>query len=214
MKKKNLAIVSSVFTAGILVGSLTPSTIGSAAGNVVLASVEWVTSQINPLKTKVDRLETEVKALRQALENGEAVSPLPGQVYVNTASATVHRGASKSERVYATFTKGQTLKVIEEHLSSDGTWYRVEYAADKYGWIYSGDVSKTAVTAPTSFTAKSTATVHRSAVSSERVVATLKSGTTVKYISSFTNKQNELWYNVQLSNGVKGWVQAAHGEVK
>lgn len=139
MNKKTLFTISFVFLLGFMIGSFTPVKSGSAASNVVLASVEWVTNQINPLKTKVDRLEADVKELRQSLENGN----------------------------------------------------------------------------PTSVTIKSTTTVHRSADATERVVATLKTGTTVKYVDSFTNrKTGQLWYNVELSTGLRGWVQASYGEVK
>jgi uncharacterized protein YgiM (DUF1202 family) len=213
MKKKSLFAISAIFILGFLVGSYTPTNVGSAASNVVLASVEWVSNQINPLQTRVTKLEGEVQSLRDALEDGGTVT-LPSKVYVNIASATVHSGATRDYKVVATFGKGKELPVIAQHEASGGKWYRVEYASSQFGWIYSGDVSTTAVAKPTSVTITTTTSVRKGATTDYPVVATLQKGTSVKYLGSFTNNKNELWYNIQLSNGVKGWIQAIHGEVK
>lgn len=214
MKKKSLFVITGVFILGFIVGSFTPAKVGSAASNVVLASVEWVNNQLNPLQSRVTKLESEVQALRNALEEGGTVSPLPSKVYVSAASATVHKGATRDYAVVATFSKGKELSVISEHDSTDGKWYRVEYRSGSYGWIYSGDVSTSTVAKPTSVTITATTSVRRGATTDYRAIATLQKGATVKYIGSFTNNKNELWYNVELSNGVRGWIQAIHGEVK
>lgn len=213
MKKKSMVVISSVFLTGFLIGSITPTKVGSAANDVVLASVEWVQNQLNPLQSKVTKLESEVQALRKAVEEGGSVVTMPSKVFVSSTTATVHRGATRDYEVVATFTKGKELAVIGEHDGSKGKWYRVEYATGKYGWIHSEDISTSTVSNVSTVTITTTTTVHRGALSGYATVATVKAGTSVKYIGSFTNGNNELWYNVELSNGVKGWMQAAHGEV-
>jgi uncharacterized protein YgiM (DUF1202 family) len=214
MKKKSLFAITFVFILGFLVGSYTPTKVGSAASNVVLASVEWVTNQMKPLQTRVTKLEGEVSALRQALEDGGTVITLPSKVYVSSLSATVHKGASRDYAVVANFGKGKELPVKAEHVSTDGKWYRIEYVSGNYGWIYSGDVSTSPVAKPTSVLITTTTSVHSGATTNYRAVATLPKGTSVKYIGSYTNNKNELWLNVELSNGVRGWIQSIHGEVK
>ncbi|HZH62822.1 MAG TPA: SH3 domain-containing protein [Metabacillus sp.] len=215
MKKKSMLIISTVFLTGFLVGSYTPTKVGSAASNVVLASVEWVTNQINPLQSRVTKLESEVQTLRNAIKDGGGIEDtLPSRVYVSSTTATVHKGATRDYAIVATFSKGKQLPVIAEHIGNDGKWYRVEYAAGKYGWIYSGDISTSSVATLSSVTITTTTTVRRGATTDYQSITTLQKGTTVKYIGSFTNNKNEVWYNIELSNGVRGWIQAIHGEVK
>lgn len=221
--KKNKAILAGVLATGIIGGSfLSPAVKGSAADNVILASVEWVTSQLNPLKSKVTSLEAtvqsqaaEIAALRQAIEkSGTDVPSLPDKVYVQTSSATIHSGASRTYKIVSKTVKGTELKVVLDHDSTDGKWYRVEYKTGVYGWIHSGDTSISTVAKPTSVSITKTAYVYKGALTSYGKVGTLYAGQSVKYIGFFTNSNNELWYNVELSSGTKGWIQSGAGEVK
>ncbi|WP_078431774.1 SH3 domain-containing protein [Metabacillus halosaccharovorans] len=214
MKKKSMIVISAVFLTGFLVGSYTSPNVGSAASNVVLASVEWVTNQINPLQSRVTKLESEVQTLRNAINDGGIEDSLPSHVYVNSTKATVHKGATRDYAIVATFTKGKKLPVIAEHNGTDGKWYRVEYSTGKYGWIYSGDISTKSVAALSTVTITNTTDVRRGATTDYQSITVLQKGTTVKYVSSFTNNKNEQWYNIELSNGVRGWILAIHGEVK
>src|SRR5690606_29216364 len=138
-----------------------------------LASVEWVSGQINPLKTKVSQLEAkidsqarEIELLKSAISDGTPI--LPSSVYVNAIEATVHRGALTSYRTVAVTTFGQKFNIIDEH----GDWYNIEYARGKYGWIQKAKTSTSAVKLPTQVTINNTTTVHRGALTSYSVVAT------------------------------------------
>jgi uncharacterized protein YgiM (DUF1202 family) len=215
MKKTKLLIVSFVFLLGFVAGSFMPFKSTSAQSNVILASVEWVTSQINPLKSRVDKLEAEVQALRQALADTNLNIPtMPDKVYVKSMVATIHSGASTSYKIVSQKPIGTELKVIDQHDSTNGKWYRVEYASGKYGWIQLSDVSFSSVAKPTTVVVKKTTSLYRSASTSDRKVATLTAGQSYKYITAFRNNSGEIWYNIELKSGTRGWMQATYGEVK
>lgn len=213
MKKSlKLTIFASLLFIGVC---FFPLSNGSAQTNVLLASVEWVSAQINPLKTKVSQLEAKIEAqareidkLKNAISNETPI--LPSSIYVNSLEATVHRGALTSYRVVAVTTFRQKFNVIAEH----GDWYNIEYSKGKYGWIQKSKIStSSAVKLPTQVKINKTTTIHRGALTSYQVVATLSHGQSVKFISSFVS-QNEVWINVELSSGQRGWIQASSGEVK
>jgi uncharacterized protein YgiM (DUF1202 family) len=214
MKKTKLLIVSFVFLLGFVAGSFMPFKSTSAQSNVILASVEWVTSQINPLKSRVDKLEAEVQALRQALADTNLDIPtMPSKVYVKSMVATIHSGASTSYKIVSQKPIGTELKVIDQY-ENNGKWYRVEYAAGSYGWIQQGDISFSSVAKPTTVVVKQTTYLHSGASTSYRKVATLYAGQSYKYITAFRNSNGEIWYNIELNSGTRGWMQATYGEVK
>jgi uncharacterized protein YgiM (DUF1202 family) len=214
------------WVAGILGTALTFGAVAgntSAEGNVLLASVEWVNAQLNPLKSKVSSLETtvaqqqqEINQLREAIANGSTPPPatLPDKVYVSSSVAKIRSGATTGYKVIAEKPYGSTLNVIDKFESTSGLWYRVVVTADTKGWVYSGDVSTTQVTAPTKVVTTAKVNIRKGATSSYSIVATVSSGTTLKYLSSFTNTLGETWYNVETSNGVRGWMISTYGEVK
>lgn len=211
MKRSIKAII---FASIIVVGSiLFPVLNGTAQSNVLLASVEWVNAQLNPLKSKVDKLEatvasqaTEIALLKKAVADGGTL--LPDYVFIKSVEAKVHSGALSSYRTVAITNIGQKYKVVDEH----GTWYRIEYSPGKYGWIEKSNISTKAVSMPTKVTIKKTTTVHSGALTSYRTVATLQSGQSVKFIQTFVSN-NETWLNIELSSGVRGWIKASSGEV-
>jgi uncharacterized protein YgiM (DUF1202 family) len=218
IKKRWIAgILGTALTFGAVAGTT------SAEGNVLLASVEWVNAQLNPLKSKVTSLETQVaqqqqqiKELRDAIANGSTPPPatLPSKVYVSSTSAKIRSGATSNYKVIAEKPYGSTLNVIDKFESTSGLWYRVTVTADTKGWVYSGEVSTTAVSAPTKVVTTAKVNIRKGATSSYSVVATVASGTTLKYISSFTNSSGETWYNVETAKGEKGWMISTYGEVK
>ncbi|MRX72172.1 SH3 domain-containing protein [Bacillus lacus] len=213
MKKKQAALI---FASGILLGSMVTPAISSANSNVILASVEWVNSQLNPLKTKVNSLEAEVAALRQAVSNGggAAVPALPSSVNVKSVIADVHSGALKQYRILKSFPAGSSLKVVQEHTNAEGKWYRVEISSGTFGWIQAGEVTTAAVAPFTTFSVKTTGAVRSGATADYRQVGTASAGQNLKYITAFKNNKNEVWYNIELANGTRGWIEAKHGEVK
>ncbi|WP_227937236.1 SH3 domain-containing protein [Alkalihalobacillus deserti] len=221
---KRFIITLSVLSVLFFVALSVP-TKSDASSNVVLASVEWVQSQLNPVKDKVNQLEStikkqqdEINSLRQALESGNPVTPapsLPSQVFVNKPSATIHSGATRNYRVVATRVQGDSLNVIDTHTSSSNdTWYRVNVSSNLNGWIHSGDVSLSQVTVPTQAVTTTNTVVRRGATTDYASVESVSRGTTLKYIGSFTNNNGELWYNVETSRGNRGWVISTHAEVR
>jgi uncharacterized protein YgiM (DUF1202 family) len=215
MKKTKLMIVSFVFLLGFVAGSFMPFKSISAQSNVILASVEWVTSQINPLKSRVDKLEAEVQALRQALADTNLDIPTtPSKVYVKSMVATIHSGALTSYRIVSQKPIGTELKVIDQYDSKEGRWYRVEYSSGNYGWIQQGDISFSSVAKPTTVVVTKTTYLYSGASTTYRKVATLSAGQSYKFITAFRNNSGEIWYNIELKSGTRGWMQATYGEVK
>ncbi|MGP4078975.1 SH3 domain-containing protein [Pseudalkalibacillus sp. R45] len=224
MKGKKFIIIAVTLCLGIFLGTLAPYQ-GKANSNVLLASVDWVNSQLSGVNSKISQLEStissqqaEINSLKEAIENGEydggSEDELPSTVYVSVSSATIHSGALDSYKVVATKIKGTELSVVDSHESTSGLWYRVQVTSSLYGWINSGDVSTSEVPKPTSVKIKSDTTLHRGALSSYAVVADLKAGSTHDFISTFVNDLGEEWYNIELSNGTRGWVKAAYCEVQ
>lgn len=237
MKKSSKLIIAGTLSLGVLSGAALFTPTGSnAASNVVLASVDWVTSQINPLKSKVSSLESKVNTQQKEIDalqsqiaklsnsnntdttddskKNETNSGLPSVVYVDKSSARIHSGATRQYKIVAQKSKGTSLKVIDSVKVSTGTWYRVSVTSSLKGWIYAGDVSTSKTTAPSSVVITKDVHVRKGATTGYPVVKTLKKGEKVKYISSFRNNKGETWYNVQISSGVKGWMVSTHGEVK
>lgn len=238
MKRTKKLIAAGAIALGIGAGAVivTPMDM-NAAGNVVLASVDWVTSQVNPLKTRISGLETktadleakitkqqqEIESLKAQIGNGSptptppppAEGQLPSTVYAKS-TVNIRSGASKDYKILAVKPAGSSLKVIGSVTVATGLWYRVEVTSSTFGWVFSGDVSTTkpTVTSPTTVTVKSEANIRKGASTDYPIVATVKAGTNLKYLSAFTNTKGETWYNVETAAGVRGWMSSTLGEVK
>lgn len=229
MKRSKKVIVAGMLALGIGSGAVlfTPKDM-KASGNVVLASVDWVTSQLNPVKSKITALESKLAAQEQEINNlkaqiGNTTNPpttpptgqFPSVVYAK-GTVSIHSGATKGYKVIATRTAGSTLKVIDSFTGSAGLWYRVELSSTIRGWVYSGDVSTTKPTStvPTQVVTTGDVYLRRGATTSYPVIETLKAGTTHKYISTFENSSGEKWFNIQTASGNKGWVFSGLSEVK
>ncbi|GLH64257.1 hypothetical protein PG301_20960 [Parageobacillus sp. G301] len=223
MKTKKWAI-SIGLAAGMIAGSIffTPSVM-KASEEVILASVDWVTSQLSPiksdiasLKAKVEAQQKEIDRLKQQLANQPSTPTLPSTVYVAKNNVAIRSGASTNYKVIAYKNAGDSLKVIDSFTSSQGLWYRVELSSTLKGWVYSGDVSTSRINNNTQKTVSTTdrVDIRKGATTSYPVIATVERGTSLVFIQSFTNSQKEVWYNVQLSNGQRGWMPAKFGEVK
>jgi uncharacterized protein YgiM (DUF1202 family) len=222
MKTKKWAI-SIGLAAGMIAGSIffTPSVM-KASEEVILASVDWVTSQLSPirsdissLKAKVEAQQKEIDRLKQQLANQPSTPASPSTVYVTKNNTAIRSGASTNYKVIAYRNAGDSLKVINSFTSSQGLWYRVELSSTVKGWVYSGDVSTSRI----SDTQKTVITtnkvdIRKGASTSYPIIATVERGTSLVFIQSFTNSQKEVWYNVKLANGQQGWMPAAFGEVK
>lgn len=232
MKKKLLATIGAVLGLSLLI-SINIPTSTKADSNLLLASVEWVQAQLNPIQTKVTSLEKQVaeqkvliEQLQKAVaEGGGVVTPpttptvpgeLPSVVYTTTNSVNVHSGASRDYKVIATFGANKGLTVIDQHNSASGIWYRVDISATVKGWVFSGDVSTTKPTnyIPTNVITKQAVNVRKGATTNYASIELVAQGTSLKYLGSFKNASGETWYNVQTAKGNKGWVLSTLTEVK
>lgn len=230
MSRTKKIVVAGALALGIGAGAymFTPKGM-NAASNVVLASVDWVTSQINPMKTKIADLESKVASQQQEINNlkaqiskigNPAIPPTNGQlpltVYTIKSSVTIHSGATRNYKVITTKPAGSALKVVDSFNASTGLWYRVEISSTVKGWVFSGDVStsKPSATGPTQVITTGDVQLRRGATTSYPAIQLIKKGTTLKYISTFVNAKGETWYNVETSSGVKGWIFGGLGEVR
>ena len=230
MKKKLIATTGVVLGLSLLL--LINSPISTKANsNLLLASVEWVQAQLNPLQTKVSSLEKQVaeqdamiKQLQKAVSEGGGVvtpptTPEPAQpdtVYTSANNVKVHSGASTNYKVVATLAANKALPVIDQHKGANGIWYRVEVSSSVKGWIFSGDVTTTkpGAVVPSSVVAKQATNVRKGATTNYQSIELVQKGTVLKYLGSFKNANGETWYNVQTPKGNKGWVLSTQTEVK
>lgn len=235
MKKKILTTIGVVLGLSFLIAINTPAST-KANSNLLLASVDWVQSQLNPLNSKVTTLEKKVaeqdamiKQLQKAVSEGGTVIPpipstpdtptpgtLPSVVYTNTGSVKVHSGATRNYKVLATFTANKSLNVIDQHGTGANLWYRVEVSSTVKGWVHSGDVTTTKPSnvTPSSVITKEAVNIRKGATTSYASIELVVKGTSLKYISSFKNAKGETWYNVQSPKGNKGWVLSTLTEVR
>jgi uncharacterized protein YgiM (DUF1202 family) len=224
MKSKKWAIIGGL-TVGMTIGSIffTPN-IMKASEEVILASVDWVTAQLNPIKSQIAKLEAQIAAqqkeidsLKQQLANQSPSTSLPSTVYVTKNKVAIRSGASTTYKIIGYKNAGDSLKVIDSFTSSQGLWYRVQLSSTVKGWVYSGDVSTSRNTANNNQKTVVTVTkanIRKGASTSYPIVATLERGVSLLFIQSFTNSQGEIWYNVEMGNGKRGWMAAYLGEVK
>ncbi|WP_186321292.1 SH3 domain-containing protein [Bacillus sp. FJAT-22090] len=233
MKKKFLATIGVVLGLSLLLTITLPSST-KADSNLLLASVEWVQAQLNPLKTKVTALEKQVaeqdaviKQLQKAVaEGGTVVTPppttdkpdasFPTTVYTTSNNVKVHSGATRDYKVLATFGANKGLTAIDQHKAADGIWYRVEVSSSVKGWIFSGDVTTTKPSnvVPSQVVTKQAVNVRKGATTNYASLELVAKGTSLKYLDSFKNANGEIWYNVQTAKGTKGWVLSTLTEVK
>lgn len=244
MKKYKKIIAAGALSVGVGAGAILFTPAGmNASTNVVLASVDWVNSQLSPVNSKLSTLESKVNSMQTkitALESqnaaqqkeidsleakvggGTTTTPppttgtLPAYVYPVKSSVTLHKGADRSYAVVATLSLNQSLKVVDSFKASTGTWYRIQLSSTLLGWVYSGDVSTTKTT--TSSTEKTVTTtdnvyIRRGATTDYESVALVPKGTVLKYLGSFKNGAGETWYNVETSTGVRGWMFSGLGQV-
>lgn len=234
MKKKILTTIGVVLGLSFLIAINTPAST-KANSNLLLASVDWVQSQLSPINSKVTALEKRVaeqdamiKQLQKAVsEGGTVIAPpttpapstpgtLPSVVYTNASSVKVHSGATRNYKVLATFTENKALNVIDQHGTGANLWYRVEVSSTVKGWIHSGDVTTTKPSnvTPSSVVTKEAVNIRKGATTSYASIELAAKGTSLKYISSFKNANGETWYNVQSPKGNKGWVLSTLTEVR
>ncbi|WP_113930707.1 SH3 domain-containing protein [Bacillus sp. P14.5] len=229
MFKSKKSIAAIAITIGLASGiGMTAPASTSADSNVLLASVDWVKSQLSPINSRISQLEQTVQSQQSQINQlkdqiadgstgpGDTTPSLPSAVYTTNNNVTIHSGATRQYRVIATKPFGSALKVIDKHTTSIGVWYRVELSSTLKGWVFSGDTSTTKPTntVPTQVVTKSDVHLRAGATTSYSIKTTLSGGTTLKYIQSFKNSLGETWYNVETSNGDRGWIISSLAEVR
>jgi uncharacterized protein YgiM (DUF1202 family) len=242
MNRYKKVFVAGALTVGIGAGAVLFTPAGMNANtNVVLASVDWVNSKLNPVNTKLTSLQSQINALETkntaqqkeidslkaqidsktppTTTNPAPSTNLPSYVYTTKSTVKIHSGALRTYKVVATKSKGASLKVVSSFKSTSGLWYRVKVTSTVYGWIYSGDVSTTkstasSTTSPTKVITTANVNLRKGATVAYDKIATISKGTTLKYIQSFKNSNGDTWYNVQTSSGLKGWMVGSFGQVK
>ncbi|KON86274.1 peptide-binding protein [Sporosarcina globispora] len=235
MNRVKKLVAAGIVTAGIGTGAILFTPSGSdASTNVVLASVEWVNTKINPINTKLSSLETKISSLEakvasqqkeiEALKSnggGGTTDPttpppsgLPSAVYTTKDSVTIHSGALRTYKVVATMPKNTALTVVDSHTSSSGLWYRVSVSSSLLGWVHSEDVSTTKPSEVKTVVTTADVNMRKGARTDYAIISLLPKGTVVKYIQSHTNSAGEVWYNVETSSGVRGWIISDYGEVR
>ena len=132
--------------------------------------------------------------------------------YSTGSNVNVHKSASTSAAVLATLNRGQSFTVIGNEQNG---WYQVQLSNGVKGFVSAQYVSftKPAAPAPTTRTGYSTGSnvnVRKSASTSAAVLTTLSRGQSFTVIGS----AQKGWYQVQLSNGVKGFVSAKYVKLK
>ena len=127
--------------------------------------------------------------------------------YSTGDSVRIRSAASTSATILTTVNKGQSFKVIGE--STNG-WYNVELSNGTKGYISAQYVSFTPpVTTPQTRTGYSTGDnvrIRSAASTSATILTTVNKGQSFKVIGENANG----WYNVELSNGTKGYISAQY----
>jgi N-acetylmuramoyl-L-alanine amidase len=133
-------------------------------------------------------------------------------VYAKDDNTIIRRGALESYQETARLSKNTKVLVIDEFTNQlNEKWYRVQLANGVTGWVLADQVQENPIKQDdiTYVYAKENQTaLRRGALSSYRAVALLKRNEKLTVIDQFTNQYDELWYRVQLNNGVSGWVLA------
>lgn len=127
--------------------------------------------------------------------------------YSTGDSVRIRSAASTSATILTTVNKGQSFKVIGENTNG---WYNVELSNGTKGYISAQYVSFTPpVTTPQTRTGYSTGDsvrIRSAASTSSTILTTVNKGQSFKVIGESKNG----WYNVELSNGTKGYISAQY----
>ncbi|MFT4414425.1 SH3 domain-containing protein [Fredinandcohnia humi] len=153
---------------------------------------------------------------------------------IGTNNTPVRKGATSSYDIVKTLASGQQVKIIDTFKNAASeTWYRVDLGSVK-GWVIStsfkqdtpttnpsdgssnlpgggntqGPNDLTQVLGKTVYSNSLTVPVRKGATPTYATVATLKLNEQVKVIDTFTHTTGEVWYRIELSSGIKGWVVA------
>lgn len=127
--------------------------------------------------------------------------------YLNE-NGVVRSGALDSYRVLASFPKNSAVYVMDTFVNNNKElWYRVKLETGATGWINASSVTTKKLMINSTYKVGTNNTyLYRGALYTYSKVTKLSYNTSVKVLYEFINNNNQHWYNVQLSNGKKGWV--------
>ena len=213
LRENDAATKTSTVTADSLRIRTSPNTGGEIIAYYSSGDKVTVVSSLNGwYKIRLSNGETGFVSSQYVKLDSESVpepEPTP-QVrtgYSTGDSVRIRLAASTSATILTTVNKGQSFKVIGE--STNG-WYNVELSNGTKGYISAQYVSFTPpVTTPQTRTGYSTGDnvrIRSAASTSATILTTVNKGQSFKVIRENTNG----WYNVELSNGTKGYISAQY----
>jgi hypothetical protein len=212
VKKKIVALCAALFI-GFIGGVFT--TKSEAASNVLLASTEWVLSQINPMKDRITTLENQVSQLSNGNTNPQV--PVQGvSDVVTTASTPVRRGASSTETIFFTAPAGTALSYSSTYTNSvtGEKWYIVKLSDGRAATVLASksSISLNGISTYTNIVTIKSTPARRSASPTGIVYTTLPVNSVVKYSSIYTAPNGQKWYIVKLNDGRAAAVIATDAE--
>jgi len=139
----------------------------------------------------------------------ENISPLtdsPTLLYIKKNNAEMRKGASISYSLVKNLEYGQKVTVIDQYVSNSGEiWYRIDLG-NVQGWVNSINLSKVPVAQ--NLQTNQSASVHSGANNQYKVVANLEENVQISIIDQFINDRSEVWYQIQLEDGLKAWIHS------
>lgn len=139
-------------------------------------------------------------------ENISPIKDKSSSLYVKKNAAEMRKGASPDYLLIEHLEYGQKVTIIDQYVSNTGEiWYRIDLETVQ-GWVHSSNLSTTPV-AENRQTNQS-ATVHSGATEQYKIVATLKENVQITVVNQIKNAAGEVWYQIQLKDGVKGWIHS------
>lgn len=180
----------------------------------VIASSVLATSVLLPINLLTsDTLHTSA-ATNSAITSAQ----LSGKAMITSNNVNIRKGATTSYSSVGKVQNGQLVTIIDRFTNASGElWYKVNFDSTT-GWVISNYVKEVfnavggnstingnSYVGSTQKIGKSATNLRSGATTSYKLIETIPAGTSLKILSSFTNAQNEVWFNVEYK-GKKGWV--------
>ncbi|WP_066050007.1 SH3 domain-containing protein [Robertmurraya korlensis] len=201
----NLNVRSTASTSGQILGKL------QKGSTVSILSVEgnWVKIQYGGQTAWISKEFVEIKSTSSKPSvpnntNTESTSGLIGTITATTLN--VRSTGSLNGKIVGTVSKGQAFEILAE----ENNWAKIKLKNGQQGWVASWYLSKEESTTSTKVDVQENSSVtilyngtniRKSATTNSSVISRANAGATFTVLSV----QND-WYEIQLSNGSKGFV--------
>lgn len=128
-------------------------------------------------------------------------------IYISIDGATIRSGASTSYKSLTSLSKGTLLQSLDTFTNSAGeVWYRVEFAANQFGWVRSDMTSTQPIPMnEVKYVGTRGANLHRGASFQYDVRTKLAYGEKVTIQQEFINAYDQKWVSIKTSSGITGW---------